>query len=135
MEKLKLFYSNRCINVFEKTQHFPNNLVSKSYQLTGNMLPTTKQIDQSAKTTMWVTTWQSRRRPSPEPLEASKAPRARLGTDRPASGSTWQSPVTSGIYPKLILARDTRQKSRISPGNPGEKGSGGCSLVACCSNG
>ena len=39
---------------------------------------------------------------------------------------TQKSPVTSGIFPKLILTPDTRQKSRISHEHPGDNGTGGC---------
>jgi len=44
----------------------------------------------------------------------------------PCNQSTHQSPVPSEIGPKLIITRETRQKSRTSPGNPSEKGTGGC---------
>ena len=44
-------------------------------------------------------------------------------------GSSERSEAASGISSTSILARETSQKTRISPGNPGQKGIGGCSLV------
>ena len=43
--------------------------------------------------------------------------------------ATENPPKTSEICSKLILKRETRQKSRIFPGIPGKMGTGGCPAV------